>query len=132
MRPTTVQPLSVAGLDPDAETLFLIRTFVMVTQAVPVSCDTLDPVLSGSPPDDTLGESRLVKPDGDDTLGDGSARDSTAGHPRSEGETLPFEAVREGPETEPACRVPTVWEAPSFRSGEDVTDVSPTVNGGLL
>lgn len=121
MRLTTVQPPSVVGGDPDRKSLLCMTVCGRMTHAVRVSRDTLEPVSSGSPPDDALGESRPVKPDGDDTLGDGSARDSATGHPRSEGGTLPFEAVGEGPETEPACRVPTVWEAPSFTAGEDVT-----------
>jgi hypothetical protein len=50
-----------------------MNILMRMTQAVPVSRDTPEPVLSGSPPDDALGESRPVKPDADDTLGDGSA-----------------------------------------------------------
>ena len=121
MRLTTVQPPSVAGVEPDRESLSCMTALVSLTHAVRVSRDTPEPTSSGSPPDDARGESRPVKPDGDDMSDDGSARDSTTGRPRSEGGTLPFEVVGEGPETEPACRVPTVWEAPSFTAGEDVT-----------
>jgi hypothetical protein len=130
MRPLTVQPPSVAGPEPDRELSCTMTTLGSATQAVPVSRDTLEPPSSGSPPDDALGESRPVKPDDDDTLGDGSARDSTTGHSEArQGSCRPSLGPR-GPETEPATgRVPTVWEAPPFSAGEDVTTTARLAHG---
>lgn len=113
---------SVAGSEPDRIVLFSIGLNVNVTQAVPVSRDTTEPVSSGSPPDDRLGESRPVKPDGDDTLADGSARDSTTGHSGPSQGPCRSRLGTQRPETSPASgRVPVEQEAPSFTAGEDVT-----------
>ena len=124
MRLTTVQPPSIARVEPDWKRLLLMETFVFLTHAVRVSRDTLEPLSSGSPLDDARGESRLVKPDGDDTSGDGSARDSTTGHSEARQGPCRLRLGTRSPETEPASgQVLTVWEAPSFTAGEDVTQL---------
>jgi hypothetical protein len=69
-----------------------------------------------------LGESGRLKIDRDDTLSDGSARDSATRRSRPRVETRPIDAGRASLETEPDDRVPRCGrEAPPFTAGEDVT-----------
>ena len=76
---------------------------------------------------DRLGESGRLKIDRDDTLSDGSARDSATRRSRPRVETRPIDSGRASLETEPDDRVPRCGrEAPPFTAGEDVT------LGGLL
>jgi hypothetical protein len=71
---------------------------------------------------DRLGESGRLKIDRDDTLSDGSARDSATRRSRPRVETRPIDAGRASLETEPDDRVPRCGrEAPPFTAGEDVT-----------
>jgi len=65
-----------------------------------------------------------LKIDRDDTLSDGSARDSATRRSRPRVETRPIDAGRASLETEPDDRVPRCGrEAPPFTAGEDVTYV---------
>ncbi|ACM57553.1 hypothetical protein Hlac_1975 [Halorubrum lacusprofundi ATCC 49239] len=74
---------------------------------------------------DRLGESGRLKIDRDDTLSDGSARDSATRRSRPRVETRPIDAGRASLETEPDDRVPRCGrEAPPFTAGEDVTRFS--------
>ncbi|WP_242437214.1 hypothetical protein [Halorubrum lacusprofundi] len=69
-----------------------------------------------------MGESGRLKIDRDDTLSDGSARDSATRRSRPRVETRPIDAGRASLETEPDDRVPRCGrEAPPFTAGEDVT-----------
>lgn len=80
---------------------------------------------------DIHGESRLEKPGGDDSVGDGSTCGGATGRSRTSGETRRLDSGRGGPKTEPACRVPTAWDAPSFTAGEDVTEARSTTDGSV-
>jgi len=71
---------------------------------------------------DRLRESRVEKPCGDDSLADGSARDSATRRSRPRVGTRPADAGRNGLETEPDDRVPRCGrESPPVTAGEDVT-----------
>ena len=67
---------------------------------------------------DRLGESHPEKPSGDDSLADGSARDSATGRSRARDEPRPTDLGREGPETCSATgRGSLCGGAPSFTTG---------------
>jgi len=71
---------------------------------------------------DRLGESRVEKPRGDDSLADGCTRGGATGRSRSRVETRPADAGRDGPETEPGQPGSPLWKGgPPFTAGEDVT-----------
>ena len=67
---------------------------------------------------DRLGESRVEKPRGDDSLADGSTRGGATGRSRPRDETRPADAGRDGPETDrKQSGFPLLREAPSFTTG---------------
>jgi len=71
---------------------------------------------------DRLGERRPEKPGVDDSLADGSARDSATGRSRARDETRPTDLGREGPETCSATgRGSSCGGSPVVYDGEDVT-----------
>lgn len=55
---------------------------------------------TGAARHDRLGESRVGKPRGDDSLADGSLRDEATGCSRARGETRPADLGRVSPETD--------------------------------
>jgi len=66
---------------------------------------------------DRLGESGRLKIDRDDTLSDGSARDSATRRSRPRVETRPIDAGRASLETEPDDRVPRCGRKPAVYGG---------------
>jgi hypothetical protein len=77
---------------------------------------------------DRLGESRVEKPRGDDSLADGSTRGGATGRSRPRDETRPADAGRDGPETDrKQSGFPLSREPPSFTTGRTSRRVQRTL-----